>query len=743
MSESGPLPCNRRALALTALALLPVTPVSAAEDRFCEAPPSLFQPQRDPATVLDGDAPDGALQFEAGEGDIQLGGSFRLSDGVIIRRDDNYLAADEVEHNPDLELITLRGDVQYSGLGSSVTGQGAEFDYGTGRVRFAESRFALPEGRGRGEAGMLELDRGGRIRVADASYTSCPPDTDDWLIRAGDISLDTTTGIGTARNLRLDFQGVPILYAPYLSFPLTDARKSGVLLPDFGLSGRNGTEISVPYYWNIAANYDATITPRLLSKRGLELGTEFRYLTRGSEGTLDLRYLPNDNEFGDTRTFATVLHRTYLPDQWRVRIDARDVTDTDYFEDLGGSQSAASTTFLNRSIVFDRYGEHWQYFLRAQAYQVLDDELLPQDEPYRRLPQLVARGHWDDVLAGIDLSLDNELTAFDRDTGVTGARLHMSPTLSWPLERGGLFMTPEASFDYTVYRLDDTAVGQDDSPERALPTVSLDVGAIFEREAGSERQWLQTLEPRVLYVHTPYRDQNDIPVFDTIAPDFNIVQIFRKRPLLGYDRIVDLDQVSLGVTSRLIATGSGRTIVRGTIGQTRFLSTRGVTLPGEPLRTGESSDYIAEIDVLLSERWNFEAGHQWNSEASETVKSEFRLQYQPRDDSVINLAYRFRRDSLEQADVSFAWPVGERWNVVGRYNYSLRDDTTLERFVGLEYESCCWAVRVVSRRYISRRDGTADSSVAIQLELKGLTSVGDPADRQLERGILGYRGRQD
>ena len=249
---------------------------------------------------------------------------------------------------------------------------------------------------------------------------------------------------------------------------------------------------------------------------------------------------------------------------------------------------------------------------------------------------------------------------------------------------------------------------------------------------------IQTLEPRLLYVHVPFEDQTDIPIFDTITPDLNLVQLFRKNRFLGVDRIADTDQISMGITSRILDDKTGKELVSATIGQTRYLSASKVTLPGEPLITDETSDYIAEVRFGISEHLNFDVGHQWGEQDRGTTQSQARLQYRPASNKVFNLAYRFRRDSLEQGDVSWSWPIASNWNFVGRYNFSFRDNEALEQFFGLEYESCCWGLRVVSRRHISTRDGTRDSSFALQLVLKGMSSVGTQADKLLERGILGY-----
>ncbi|MDZ7644777.1 MAG: LPS assembly protein LptD [Woeseiaceae bacterium] len=507
---------------------------------------------------------------------------------------------------------------------------------------------------------------------------------------------------------------------------------------EIGSTGRSGNELSIPWYWNIAPNFDATLTPRLLTERGLQFGTEFRYLTPRNEGVAQVEYLADDQLFGDTRHLATYRHTTLFDNGWRNRIDFRETSDSQFFEDLGGSLSVSSTTHLNRAVTFDYFDDHWSFLGRVQDYQTIDDAISPTDEPYRRLPQLRLRGYWPREVLGLSYRLDSELVYFDRDVGVTGWRFDAEPKVELPLERPGWFVTPALAMRYTQYGLDDTAPLQPESPDRALPIASLDTGMILERPVGDDGGLIQTLEPRLLYVHIPYREQSMLPVFDTITPDLNLVQLYRPNRFLGTDRIADTDQLSIGVTSRILNVNTGEELVRATIGQARYLGTQGVQLPGRNFDRGESSDYIAEMRFLLYRNLNFEVGHQWGTGDNGTTQSEARLQYRPASDRILNLSYRFRRGSLEQGDISWSWPLSERWNFVGRYNYSLRDDEALEQFFGLEYESCCWGLRLVSRRHISTRDGTRDSSIGLQLVLKGMTSVGTKADRLLERGILGY-----
>jgi LPS-assembly protein len=728
-------------LPLVVAAVVAAAPAArAADPPVCEVPPITSLDDFSALTEVDINE-DQTITFEAGSLEAQIGSppTASLSGGVLIRRGSRLAGADSARFIPETQSLELDGEVRYEDPQTQIIGDRAEFSYSSGHIEFNNAEFLLGANGGRGAAGLLAINQDGTLNLAEVTYTTCPPESDDWRIEAGSIVLDTSESVGTARNVKLRFKGVPILYSPYLSFPLTDARKSGILTPTVGTSSQRGNELAVPWYWNIAENYDATITPRWLSDRGMEFGSQFRYLTQANRGSVEFDYLANDKTLDTSRHLTTIEHQTLFANGIRNLIDFREVSDNQYFEDLGGSLSISSITHLNRSAAFDYFGDNWAFFGRIQDYQTLDESIGPLDEPYQRLPQLLASASWPDQPFGLRYNFGGELVNFDRSAGVTGWRMDLEPEVELAIEQPGWFITPAASLKYTRYDLSDTAPGQPGSPDRLLPIASIDTGILLERSLKSaEHNRIQTLEPRMLYVHVPFRDQEDLPVFDTIVPDLNLVQLYRKNRYLGVDRLADTDQLSIGITSRILDVDSGRELMSATIGQALYLSEQGVSLPGQPVSTGESSDYIAEIRFLLYENINFDLGHQWSTGDSGTSQSEARLQYRPQTNKIVNLAYRFRRDSLEQGDVSWSWPVTQRWNFVGRYNYSFRDDELLERFFGLEYESCCWGLRVVSRRHLSTRDGTQDSSFGLQLVLKGMTSLGTGADRMLERGILGY-----
>ncbi|MFK8051560.1 MAG: LPS-assembly protein LptD [Woeseiaceae bacterium] len=681
-----------------------------------------------------------AFNLESGSGSITLGGDAILKDGVRASGGGYAIEASEGRYEQAAGALSLLGDIRYTGMGADIASQTALLDYLYGKVEFSDAEFRLGNGASRGAAGLLRLNRRGKIRLEDVSYTSCPEGKDDWIVQARKIRLDTENGVGEANGLSLRFKGIPVLYAPYLSFPISAQRKTGFLLPRIGQSTRNGVDIAAPWYWNIAPAFDATFTPRILSRRGVQLGTEFRYLTKRSTGTMQAVYLPGDDLTGLDRTLFEWQNQTDFASRWRAFIDVTDVSDNAYLEDLGGSLSSAAATHLNRSVGLRYLGTRTTAEARLTHYQTIDQLIGPADVPYRLLPAVRVDSRYPDLPLGIELGLNAELTGFDRDVGVTGARYHVAPSISLPIENSGFYLEPRLQWMYTHYKLDEDSTTGDTSLTRSMPIAEFRTGIRLEREL-SDGNLRQTLEPHLYYVHVPFRDQNDIPVFDTIQPIASIEQLYRNNRFVGLDRIGDTDQVTVGVTTRLINSDDGKAILTATLGQSRYLSSQTVALPGLTDTTGNSSDYIAELRLAVWGNWNIDVAQQWNSESNRTTKSEIRLQYLPGRNRVVNIGYRFRRDSIDQGDISWSWPISSRWNAVGRYNYSFREETTLERFVGFEYQSCCWGLSIVSRRFISRRDGTSDSAIAIQLELKGLSSVGDPVNQLLERGILGYGNR--
>ena len=375
--------------------------------------------------------------------------------------------------------------------------------------------------------------------------------------------------------------------------------------------------------------------------------------------------------------------------------------------------------------------------MRFENYQTIDDTIAAIDDPYQTAPKLAIRGFTPNGWLGLQYELDTELSYFTRDVGVTGVRGHIMPEIALPLDLQVMTVEPALAYEYTAYSLQDTLPGQEDNPSRSAPIASIDVATTLERLT-PKRGWLQTLEPRVQYAYIPFRDQEDLPVFDTIVADLNVVQLFRRNRFVGYDRLGDTNQLSIGITTRLIDAADGGEFLRATIGDILYFSDRRVTLPGGDGSDSNKSDYLFELGMKLRERWRTAFVYQYNSDDRETKWTDIRLNYRASDKKIANFVYRYRKDLLEEFDVSAAWPVTGRWNLIGRYNYSILDQKPLESLVGAEYATCCWAIRTSVRRYLASRTGDSDIGFSIQLILKGFGSADSAADRMLDRGILSY-----
>ncbi len=685
-----------------------------------------------------GDPDDPRIDVLTGGAEVDLNAGAVFKDEILIRRGNGLLSAPGARYEQATGKFTLDSGLRYRDPKAAIVGKDAEFDAQGNRLLVNEAEFQLFDVPARGSAGSISVERSNQLRLEDVTYTTCARGKEDWVLRAGTIDIDREAGIGTARDARIEFKGVPILYTPWISYPVTNQRKSGFLLPAIGRSETRGLEFQIPYYFNLAPNYDATLTPRYMALRGVELISEFRYLWPGHDGEIEAEYLPNDAGTRENRYLLGWGHESLLGGGWRATVDAQTVSDTRYFEDLYGNSAATSQTHLEQVLNLEYADDIWSVLARFQNYETLDESLTGTDKPYRRVPQVAASAFVPGGILGLNWRFDGELAVFDRNDGITASRLHLSPGIGLPLSYRGFRLETAAALEHTMYSIDNPAPGEADGPSRTTPIYSVDLGTVLERGARGRSGWLQTLEPRVQYVHIPFREQSDLPVFDTIEPDFNLVQLFRTNRFLGYDRLGDTDQLNIGLTSRVIDADNGTQYITATVGQTRFFSTQDVTLPGSSPIDSNSSDWLAELGLNFRDHWKMNLGYQWDSDASETARGQARLQYRRDGRRVANLAYRYRRDSVEEIDFSAAWPIADRWNAVGRYDYSILDQEPLDSFIGLEYETCCWGLRLVYRRYLASRTGEYDTAIALQLVLKGLTNVGDPADRLLERGILGY-----
>ncbi|MEJ0036646.1 MAG: LPS assembly protein LptD [Gammaproteobacteria bacterium] len=693
-----------------------------------------------PPPLREEPTPDAPITIESdeGEGGVKEGSVMRFRHDVVVRQGDRTVKAQELEYNNSDNSLKAEGDIQYEDPIVRASGAGGSYS-AAGGASFRQAQFELRQRGARGTANLMEMTPEGLIRLDDVTFTTCPRDDSSWQLKADRIELDTRTRIGTGHGAEVDFQGVPILYLPWMSFPLGTERKSGFLFPTPGHSTRGGVQFALPYYWNIAPNADLTFEPTYYSRRGLDLTGETRFLSESTKTSLEYSYLPNDGVTNSNRNRFKLDNVTKLPYDLRFVVDAETVSDSHYFEDFAQGPEGTSVAFLERRAGLRFRDEHWNMSAEFQQFQTIDRDLAEEDRPYARLPRiLVGADYGWGAEERLRYGFDSEIVNFDRDTGVTGWRVDANPGVSLDLGSPSMYLRPGVALRYTSYSLDNTTAGQPTSPSRTLPMESLDAGMVFERDSGSHGQRRLTLEPRLLYLHVPYRNQDNLPLFDTGVPDLNLVELFRTNRYVGADRVSDANQMSLGVTSRLFDTKSGAQFLAVTLGQTYYFTQPRVQLPDEPERNSNTSDFVGQIALTAYKKWNADLGIQWNPDQSRSERAQANIQFKPAGEQVLNLGYRFQRDLLNQYELSGAWPINKQWNAYARYVYSLLDDKAIERFAGFEYASCCWRMRFVGRKFVSTRTGQQDTGFYLQLELTGLASVGSAADAFFAGAIRGY-----
>lgn len=693
--------------------------------------PQPFNAKGDEATYLDAD------ESRATNNEI-----FDFSGDVEVRRGNQRLNADTATYNQAQDTVEAHGNVRFEQDGLTVEGDNAKLELGARHGQVETARYGLVQRHARGESSLLVMEDPNHTRLVQATFTTCNPGHDDWLLHAGDLKLDHEKSIGEARNVWLEFKGVPFLYLPYINFPLNDQRKSGFLTPSFGTSDQVGTDIQIPYYWNIAPQRDATLTTRMMSKRGVQLLGEVRYISPTGSGLTNIGYVPHDNVLDKSRTFLSTHNVWNFAPRWSSGLEFGYVSDRDYFGELGTSLSVASTTHLERRADATYHGDFWSFTGRVQSYQTVDESLPGDARPYQRLPQLLVNLNLPQQAYGSNALFNGEYVHFYRRDSVVGDRVDLQPGVSLPLVNAYGYITPSLNLRYTQYALDQQTAGSgESSPSRSLPVLSLDSGVYLERDMSwSDVALLHTLEPRLYYLYVPYRDQSSLPVFDTNLLDFSYANLFQNNRFSGADRVGDANQITVALTSRLLDRDSGRERFNARVGQIFYFDDRRVVLPGASTDTLDVSDIVAELNSTgLIPDWKASASLLWNPQSQDIDKSALGFEYKPDNQRILKLDYRLRRNELEQTDLAALWPLSQqadrRINMVGRWNYSLQDGRTLEALLGMEYDTCCWALRVAGRRFVSNVGGDTNNALFLQLELKGLTSFGNRSKRGLA-GLL-------
>jgi LPS-assembly protein len=723
------------AAAVTAAATLP-SPVSAqsalAPDAAAPAAPKRVDEHELPATIE-------ADQI-SGNPDREM----TAERNVEITRGSTKVTTDHATYHVIEDQIDANGNIRMQRFGDRFTGDELKLKIESGQGFVTHPTYRLERNNAQGNAERIDFEAQDRATVVDGSYSTCEGPDPDWYLKSDTIHLDTGRNVGTASKTVVYFKDVPILATPGMSFPLSDARKSGFLSPLYGGTNKGGFELSTPYYFDIAPNYDLTLYPNIITRRGLQLGADGRYLSQNYSGETRLEILPNDKLAGTTRYALTSTHNQTLAPGLSMNWNLSAASDDNYPDDFPRTLTTASQRQLLRELNFSYGSAYWNALLKVATYQVLQDPTaaVPIPQPYGRLPQLIFHSGRQDVAGGFDWAVDSELTRFWNSDLVSGTRFYLNPKISYPIVTPGYFITPKLSFDVTKYSLDNvTAPGSpttQTSLTRSLPTFSIDSGLVFEREASFFGQRMtQTLEPRLFYVRTPYRDQSQIPNFDTAEADLSFAQLFSENRFFGHDRISDANQLTAAVVSRYVEP-SGEERMRFAIGQRFYFTGQRVTL-GTDATSEARSDLLVSVAGRLLQSLSAEGDIQYGESTHTLNRANLGIHWQPAPKRVLNVEYR--RDvpnNLEQFDVSSQWPVSQRWYGVARINYSLPDRKVAEGLIGMEYKADCWVFRTVAQRIPTAAE-KATTSFFFQLELNGLTKLGPNPLEALRTSIQGYQ----
>jgi LPS-assembly protein len=700
------------------------------------------------------------IEAEAPRSEMQ-GDIIRFSGGLEARQGYRRIRASEGEYNRSTGMATLLGDVEVREPGVLLRGATGSVDVEKDEARLTANQFVLHNNHVRGGADLVLRRSDGIIELDDGYYTYCPPANENWLLQAGDIELNPEAGVGTARDAKITLDGFPIFYTPWIQFPLDDRRKSGFLFPEITDDSNGGLDLAAPYYFNLAPNMDATFTPRLITDRGLLSELEFRYLSEDlGAWTLGGAYIAGDEQYqldvpgqdGD-RWLATADQRGLFAQRWRTRIDFTRTSDDEYFNDIGTTtlQQKQSTHLLQRGEV-DYLGDRWQASLRLEAFQTIARDVLR--DPYSKLPQLTLTRTAPPKEFAPNLLWQSDYAYFDHDELTTGHRLYNEVGVNYPMRWIWGFLTPTAKYRQLNYQLDEDinfSGERDDTPDVGAPMFSLDGGLFFERET---RWGMQTLEPRVYYLWSERETQDGLPNFDSAELTFTYNQLYRETRFSGNDRIDDSNQVTLGVTSRLLDPETGNQTLAASIGQIFYFDDRLVNLTGVEEQDLEGSSAIAaELELALASNWNFRSAWLWNTDDGELDQSTLQFGWEGDNGALLNLGYSFRRNrttlnqglDIDQVDVSAYWPLSREWRFFLRSLYDLEANDRLNDMLGIEYNSCCWRLRLVHQRYVDQATNRNrpelvefENATYLEFQLKGLGGLGTRVSELLEEFIRGY-----
>jgi LPS-assembly protein len=683
-----------------------------------------------------------------------------------LRRGDTVIRADRLEYYAPDDLAKARGNVRINRAGNVFEGPELQLKVESFEGFFNQPRYRLLRNDAYGEADRVDFIDDKRSVIRNATYTTCqrenfPGWMPAWILRAASIRIDEEEEIGQAQGATLSFMGVAVLPVPSMSFPLTDKRKSGFLPPTIGIDNVSGVEVTVPYYWNIAPNRDMTLYPTLMSKRGVDLGAEFRYLEPSYRGTVRADYMPNDDLRRRDRWAYAIRHDGVFGRGLGLHLDLNRVSDDNYWRDFSRTSASLTQRLLANEGTLSWAQGNLSLSARALKWQTLQDPTAPITPPYDRMPQIVARYTREALPGGFDAVVETDTTRFRSDQAFTlqpnAVRTYALARISRPWQAPGWFVIPKLQFHATRYEFDSPLAATGSSTAtRTVPTFSLDSGLIFERDTRIfGRALRQTLEPRAFYVRTPYRNQNFLPSYDTARYDFSFATVYTENEFGGHDRIADQDLLTLGVGTRLLDAETGAQAARFDIAQRIRFRDQLVTLPGQTPATERLSDVLLGASVNWVPQWGTDVTLQYNPKSGRSERATVAARYHPEPYHVVSAAYRVQReqpDQSEQLDIGWQWPLSDlfgrrtserthqagRWYSVGRLNMSLKDRRVVDGIVGFEYDACCWVGRIVLERLQS---GTTSSNkrILFQIEFVGFTRIGSSALQTLRDNIRGYQ----
>lgn len=655
---------------------------------------------------------DGKTHLQSDKVEFNEKNTSRFDGNVVIQQIDKRIETEHAEYTKQTEEVTANGSVRFLSSNLKVESESAHFNLKTDQAILNKANYKGINSRAHGTAAKIEIKNKDITVLTDATYTTCDPGNADWLFNASTLKFDNKEHQGYASNVIIRFKGVPFFYFPYLRFPLGEDRLSGFLFPYIGHSNKDGSELKLPYYWNIHPQVDATITPWYMSKRGTLLHTEFRYLTENNNGSLTTEYLGNDKIFNGDRKRWKWLHQSEPAIGWQAKVEYNYIADKEHLNDFSDDLNSTSTTYLPRTGEVSYNIPNWLLNIKAEAHQILRGA-----EPYKRLPQITLDSRYAVKNNSFNYKLQTEVVRFDHlNNKVIGDRLHVKPSISYPLRAAAGFFEPNLSVQHTSYNLQQTSGAEQLS--RTVPTFSLNSGLFFERDTEIfSNNYIQTLEPQLFYVYVPYKNQSALPVFDTSLYAFNINQSFADYRFNGIDRIGDDNRLTTALATRFINQENGKEVFMARIGQIHYFTDRKVQLPSTAIETRDRSNIIAEVKTQAS-NWNLSSQVEWDPELKQKVSSSSKLSYKYATLN-LNLAHRFQRNSLKTREVKIKWDLNSRWQFDASHLYDIRNDHVVESVFGVNYESCCWGLKLTStERFLTTT--TTDRGIFLTFTLKGL-----------------------